>query len=79
VALTLQFEGGKPAIIYARTQFPATLHLTVRDAAGKPLCDQARASGRVLCRWLPVRMQSIVVAATALDPAAAGTLRLFTN
>jgi hypothetical protein len=79
VTLKLKFEAGKPAIIYARTQFPATLHLVVRDAGGNKVCDQARSSGRVLCRWLPIAQQSVAVEAVALDPHAAGVIRIFTN
>lgn len=75
----LQFEGGQPAIIYARTQYPATLRLIVREAGGRTLCDQARSSGRVLCRWRPIRRQDVLVETQPSDIQAAGTIRLFTN
>jgi hypothetical protein len=32
-----------------------------------------------LCRWLPIAQQSVAVEAVALDPHAAGVIRIFTN
>lgn len=72
------FQARTPAIIYARTQMPAMLRLVVRDDAGRTLCDERRASGRVLCRWHPQDRQVVQVEAISLDRNP-GPVNIFTN
>ena len=78
-SINMRFEGGAPAIVYARTQFPAPLRLRVRDEAGKILCNEERARGRVLCRWRPLSPQSVVVDTIAPDGGSAGAISILTN
>lgn len=78
-SVNIRFEGGAPAIVYARTQFPAPLRLRVRDEAGNILCNEERARGRVLCRWRPLSPQSVVVDTIAPDGGSAGAISIFTN
>ena len=78
-SINIRFEGGAPAIVYARTQFPAPLRLRVRDEAGNILCNEERVRGRVLCRWRPLSRQSVVVDTIAPDGGSAGAISIFTN
>ncbi|MEP9400730.1 hypothetical protein [Sphingomonas sp. VNH70] len=74
----IPFDGGETAMLYLRTDAPA--RMVVRDAAGRVRCDARRASGRVLCRWLPAGREVVevqVMLTRPKDPDRA--FALFTN
>ena len=79
IEFSARFEGGEPAMIYARSDTVEPLMLSVVAADERTVCRKHRRGGRAICRWSPLRDMTVKVRAVSTADKPSSRIRIFTN